>query len=170
MSGCPCFSLHFSICLKGIVNSCIQSLIFYQFLSPLQPSALSPSQRQTVVWHPQRLLLKMTCWFAAMGTPEQRQHLPLAHQRAQATVPNATPLASKSLPSSYFRSLAGTLEGCALNNKSAAASPASSSSHCWIIRREVKKSNSICEHANCFSKLVEKKLRQQSVRLEKNPL
>lgn len=160
MFGCPCLSFHSSICLKGIVNSRILSLIFYQSVPPPQPSALSSSRWQTVVWHPQRLLLKMTCWFAAMGTPERGQDLPLAHRRAQATVPRATPLAGKSLPSSISEALQGTSEGCALNNKSAAASPPSSSSHCWIIRRKVKKSDSICEHANCLSKLVEKKLRQ----------
>lgn len=95
-SGCPCFSLHSSICLKGIVNSHILSLIFYLFFF-FSPPALCPWQ--TVVWHPQRLLLKMTCWFAAMGTPEQGQHFPLAHPRARATVPNATsPRAAKVCP------------------------------------------------------------------------
>lgn len=67
---------------------------FPEFFPPfLKLSALSSFWWQTVVWHPQRLLLRLTCWFAAMGTQEQGQHLPLTHRRAQATVPCAALLA-----------------------------------------------------------------------------
>lgn len=41
-SGCPCFSLHSSICLKGIVNSHILSLIFYLFFFFFFPSSPLP--------------------------------------------------------------------------------------------------------------------------------
>lgn len=77
---------------------------FLDFFFPfLKLSALSSSWWQTVVWHPQRLLLRMTCWFAAMGTPEQGQHLPLTHRRAQATVPCAALLLVKVCPPLFHK-------------------------------------------------------------------
>lgn len=77
-------TFHSSICNFPYPLSDFLDFFFPSFL---KLSALSSSWWQTVVWHPQRLLLRMTCWFAAMGTQEQGEHLPLTHQRAQATVP-----------------------------------------------------------------------------------
>lgn len=121
-SGCPCFSLHSSICLKGIVNSHILSLIFYLFFFffPLQPSArdrLLSGILKGCSWR----------WPADLLPWELHSKDSISPSRTQGHVQQfpTPPLPTRQKFALCFRNLAGTSEGCALNNKSEAAPPAS---------------------------------------------